>query len=120
MPERLAVCAARQVSPVPGTPAGAARHTKPPPTAATLHWASVVQRQKPAEQPMPLGQSPEVWQRSPLNTGSTSGQVMSQLTLEGTISLERKLPCTSATMGYSVQVHELCSCEKSTSPLAPL
>src|SRR2546430_3880541 len=31
--------------------------------------------------------------------------------LEGTISLERKLPATSATTGYSFQVQELWPCE---------
>src|SRR5690349_6767930 len=95
------------------------RQAKPPPTDAVLQSASAVQRQKPVSQPMPFGQSAVVAQRRPLNTGSTAGQTTLQFWLEGTSSFERKLPATSATIGYSFQVHELCGCENSTSPERP-
>src|SRR5262249_42065667 len=96
-----------------------ARQAKPPPTALVLQSASAAQRQKPMLQPIPLGQSAEVAQRRPLKTGSTGGQTTPQFWLDGTSSLERKVPATSATMAYSFQVQELCGCEKSTSPLLP-
>src|SRR5262249_42852614 len=108
-----------QVLAVPGVPAIGGRQAKPPPTDWVLHSLSAVQRQKPMSQPMPLGQSAGLAQRSPLNTGSVAGQTTLQFWLDGTSRLERKEPATSATIGYSFQVHELCGCENSTSPERP-
>ena len=94
---------------------------------------SVWQRQKPDSQ-TPLAQSLPALQRRPRKSGSSvrpltgclsklalalQVAMVSQLGLDGTISSDLKSPSTSATTGFSYQVHEERYCEKSTSPVLP-
>ena len=86
--------------------------------------ALVVQRQRPYLSVGPSrthvvtpGQSAPVSQRTPSSMGSSAGQTTLQLALEGITISERRSPSTSATIGFSYQVHEVWNCEKSTSPM---
>ena len=65
------------------------------------------------------GQSMSLSQRTPSSMGSSAGQLTLQLAFDGMIRSAFRSPFTSATMGFSYQVHEVWNCENSTSPVVP-
>jgi hypothetical protein len=96
---------------------------------AAQHWAVAVQRQKP-DSHTPETQSPFAWHRTPGNCVSTPfassmlqgmpSPVGEQALFEGVTRSARKLPSTSAMIGFSYQVQDERYWLKSTSPVTPL
>src|SRR5690348_10007104 len=134
MPETPCGWAARQVLPVPGVPGGGGTHAKPSSrhaasSIAPQHSAPAVHRQRPWSQ-TPDTQSPPSLQWSPANIASTPfasrfehalpSPFGEQALFEGVTRSARKFPSTSATTGFSYQVHDEWYWLNSTSPVLPL
>src|SRR6185503_7933499 len=110
-------CEARQTLPFGDGPAMGSTQAR----LGAAQSMSLAQRHRPWASPafslthvVVPGQSALESQLTPWWIGSIDGQLTLQLTFDGMTIAERKLPATSATIGFSYQVHEVWNCENST------